>query len=247
MLALKRLGSIFLPLSMLLLCAQSQANVILGGTRIILSSEEKEASIQLSNEGENPSLVQAWLDKGQAQQSPSDIDVPFVVTPTMFRIDAGKTQTVRVIHSGEPLPQDRESLFWFNVLDVPPKGAKASADNLLQFAFRTRVKLMYRPQGLPGKPADAPEQLRWSIGRDLANQPVLKASNPSAYVVNIAGIKLESNGKSFSADIGPVLPGATAEFTLQGSSEALPSEGKVIFSSINDWGAATGHEAAIAR
>lgn len=52
-------------------------------------------------------------------------------------------QTVKVMYTGATaLPKDRESVYWFNVLEVPPKPKDAQADkNLLQLAFRTRIKL----------------------------------------------------------------------------------------------------------
>lgn len=30
-------------------------------------------------------------------------------------------QTIRIVYTGESLPQDRESLFYLNVLDIPAK------------------------------------------------------------------------------------------------------------------------------
>src|SRR5256885_4878558 len=83
--------------------------------------------------------------------------------------------------------------------------------NNLQFAFRTRVKLMYRPSNLPGNAQEAPAQLQWSAGVDANNQPVLKARNPSSFVVNVAGVEVQLNGKSFEAGVGPVLPGQVAD------------------------------------
>lgn len=62
------------------------------------------------------------------------------------------------------LPKDRESVFWFNVLEVPPKPDAATVANqsLLQLAFRTRIKLFYRPEALKGNPSEAPLALKWS-------------------------------------------------------------------------------------
>lgn len=225
-----------------------QASVTLTGTRIIFSGGEKEATIQLTNEGTKPSLVQTWLDKGNNQETPENIDVPFIITPTIMRIEAGKSQTLRIIYSGEALPADKESLFWLNVLDVPPKEEMQSNSNNLQFAFRTRVKLMYRPSNLKGSAQDAPDQIQWSAGVDAKNQPALTARNPSPFVVNIAGIELKLNGKSFEAGVGPVLPGETAVFPLKEPTGADLSHSvgaAVMFSSINDWGSSLTHESKV--
>ncbi|MCV5656029.1 fimbria/pilus periplasmic chaperone, partial [Escherichia coli] len=80
------------------------------------------------------------------------------------------------------LPKDRESVFWFNVLEVPPKPDAATATNqsLLQLAFRTRIKLFYRPEGLKGNPSDAPLALKWSWAT-AGGQTALQVTNPTPY------------------------------------------------------------------
>lgn len=45
------------------------------------------------------------------------------------------------------LPQDRESLFYLNVIDIPPDNP-ARSGNLLKLAMQNRIKLFYRPQGI---------------------------------------------------------------------------------------------------
>jgi chaperone protein EcpD len=87
---------------------QVQASVVLGGTRIIYNANDREKTIKLSNEGKSPALTQAWIDQGDPKAAPSSIDMPFSVTPPVARIDPGRAQTLRIIHTGEPMPQDRE-------------------------------------------------------------------------------------------------------------------------------------------
>lgn len=224
----------------------AQASIVLQGTRIVFSGEAKEATIQLNNEGQVPALVQAWLDRGQAQASPSNIDVPFVMTPTLFRVEPGKGQTLRIMHSGDPLPADKESLFWLNVLDAPPKAQARDDDaGTLRFVFRSRIKLMYRPPGLPGNPLEAPRQLQWALVTDGATGPVLKASNPSAYVVNLGRIDLQVGDQTFEAGSGHVLPGESATFPVRNAAGHALQGGTVVYSSLNDWGSSQDHDAAL--
>ncbi|RQR53133.1 molecular chaperone [Burkholderia sp. Bp9125] len=244
---IRRSYGILLVLMSMLLCASAQASVTLSGTRVVFDGTEKEVTIQLANDGKLPALVQAWIDNGDARASPDVIDVPFVVTPTIFRVEPGKGQTLRILHSGEPLPADKESLFWLNVLDVPPKASAKDDVNRLQFAFRTRVKLMYRPAKLPGTPLEAPAQLKWALGTDDTHQPVLKATNPTAYVVNLAGIELRSNGKAYEAALGYVRPGETASFPIKGATGIDLPNGTVLFSSVDDWGASHAHQASVGK
>lgn len=221
----------------------AQASVILNGTRIVFPADEKEATIELTNKGKNPSLVQAWLDKGLEQESPDNIDVPFIVTPTLFRMEPEKGQAIRILYSGEPLPADRESLFWFNILDMAPKTATQDGSGSLKLSFRTRIKLMYRPAGLPGNASEAPAQLQWSLGTGPANQAVLTARNATAFVVNLASIRLQAGDQTLDAGGGHVLPGATASFALPAPVQGGLTGATVAYSSVNDWGGQQDHEA----
>ena len=53
--------------------------------------------------------------------TPESVDAPFLITPPLFRMDAQKEQSLRIVYTHDQLPADRESLFWLNVLEVPPK------------------------------------------------------------------------------------------------------------------------------
>ncbi len=45
---------------------------------------------------------------------------PFTATPPVSRIDAKRGQTIKLMYTASSaLPKDRESVFWFNVLEVP--------------------------------------------------------------------------------------------------------------------------------
>lgn len=84
----------FVPARMcgLLLCAcvlpsQASASVVIATTRVIYPAQQSEVTVRLSNEGSSPSLVQAWIDDGRAQAALEDLDVPFSLSPPLFRID----------------------------------------------------------------------------------------------------------------------------------------------------------------
>ncbi len=140
------------------LASSAHASVVINGTRVIYRAKDREVTIRLSNEGTAPALVQAWLDTGDPNTTPDESNVPFTLTPPLFRLDPKKGQSLRLIYTQEPLPQDKESLFWLNVLEVPPRadgGASSNDRNLLQLAFRSRIKVFFRPAGLQGDADDA--------------------------------------------------------------------------------------------
>ncbi|HFT8006662.1 TPA: fimbrial biogenesis chaperone [Burkholderia cenocepacia] len=225
-----------------LVASQAHASVVISGTRVVFPGNEREVTIKLTNDGKTPALVQTWIDTGDQNASPETINVPFTLTPSMFRMEPNKGQTLRMIYTNEPLPADKESLFWLNVLEIPPKADDGADHNELQIALRTRIKIMFRPQGLAGEAHTAPGQLRWQVAPGKQGNYVLKASNPTPYVVNIGSILLHANGQKYDAGAGYVLPRTTQEFPIA-NLHAMPAAGaKVQFNSINDWGSSTNNE-----
>ncbi|MBN3734950.1 fimbria/pilus periplasmic chaperone [Burkholderia sp. Tr-20390] len=218
------------------LSAHAHASVVISGTRIIFPAHEREVTIKITNEGKTPALIQTWLDKGSANESPDKIDVPFILTPSMFRMEPGKGQTLRLIYSKEPLPADKESLFWLNVLEIPPKAAANDDRNKVQMAFRSRIKVMFRPDGLPGSAATAHKQVKWEVVREQGKY-ALKATNPTPYVVNFGSVALTSGDTKYDARMGFVLPGSTKLFPIDGLTFVPAGDAKVDFSTIDDWGA----------
>lgn len=211
----------------------AQASVVIAATRVIYNAADKEVTLKLSNAGTQPALTQVWLDKGDPKASPSSIEVPFVVTPPVSRIDPGKGQTLRILYSGEALPQDKESVFYLNVLEIPPKSAagEESSPNRLQLAFRSRIKFFFRPAGLQSTAQQAPAQVTWRL---LGSNPaVLEAHNPTQYHVSFTTLEV-GNGARFDEG-GMVAPGATARFTLRGTVGQVPGR-KVHYKALNDYG-----------
>lgn len=89
------------------------------GTRIIYPEGSREKVLQLSNKDDHPNLVQLWMDDGNNQSSPSKSDVPFALTPQIFRMEANSGQVVRLTYIARNLPKNRESVFYLNFLQIP--------------------------------------------------------------------------------------------------------------------------------
>lgn len=52
---------------------QVQAGLVINGTRVIYPGDEKEITVQVSNKGQRPVLVQSWLDTGDSEATPDTI------------------------------------------------------------------------------------------------------------------------------------------------------------------------------
>ncbi|WP_236199683.1 fimbria/pilus periplasmic chaperone [Pseudomonas pseudonitroreducens] len=216
-----------------MLAGQAQASIVITGTRVIYPSDQREVTVKLSNDGQSPMLVQSWIDEGNVQATPDASDAPFLLTPPIARIDPAKGQALRVRYTGQKsLAQDKESLFWLNVLEVPP--SSDDGQNRLKVAFRSRIKMFYRPASLAGNATAAAEQLQWRL-----QGSVPEGFNASPYYVSLGKVSLSSGGQSRDVELdinsSLIAPGEHKQLPIKGA--ALNANGgKVSYSAINDFG-----------
>ena len=224
-----------------------QASVVIGGTRVIYPSDQKEVTVPLENQGKQPVLVQVWVDTGDPLATPDAIKAPFFIRPPMFRMEPASGHALRLTYTGDPLPDTQETMYWLNVLEVPPRAANAAASNHVQFAVRTRIKLIFRPSGLPGNATEAFKQLSWKWVTDEGGKGfALEVTNLTPYYVNFAdvGLKVDSVLKR-NDDGGMVAPGATTTFSLAPLKLTSRPSGDVraSFEVIDDSGGSSAQEA----
>ncbi len=213
----------------------AHAGVVIDGTRVIYPAKEREVTVRLTNQGKQPVLMQVWADRGDERSTPQTANAPFLITPPIFRLDPQKGQSVRLMFTGEKLPQDRESLFWFNSLEVPPIPAGADS-NYMQIAVRSRLKLFYRPAGLPGDLDGAVGQVRWQLVRQGAGY-ALRGDNPSPYHLSYSGLTLAQGGRDYTAAGGMIAPFASQTFALDGFAGGAGA-GQVRYRWMSDYGVA---------
>jgi len=245
----------FIGLSMLAAVAlgssfMTQASVIITGTRVVYPADQKEVTIRFKNKNQKPALVQVWLDTGDEGVLPEKARVPFLATPPIFRMEPGKQQVVRLAYTGEPLPTDKESLFWLNMLEVPPEAQDAPESNQLQLAFRTRIKVFFRPKELPYQPSQAAQKLRWNLVPSEHGQ-TLHVHNPTPYHLNFDSVELVAAGQRHIKPISQtgaqnmVNPMTDNRFPLPSLKAAPKGEAWVEFQTIDDYGARHSHKAQV--
>ncbi|MBJ2109610.1 molecular chaperone [Proteus terrae] len=226
----KSIKSFFLSL-LIIIPTWVNAAVVISGTRVIYNENEKEVTLKVSNEGTVPVLIQNWLDTGGVDAAPETIQVPFVLTPPVFRIEPTKSQTLRIGYTGGvALAKDKETIYWLNVLEIPPNAA--SEENKLQIAYRSRIKLFYRPIALKDKMGaiNAAEGLKFSVSGNT-----LKVINNAPYYVSLVSISLNGNDKQ-PIDGELVPPLGSHDFSIPNGVSANIGN-KVVYRYVNDWGA----------
>jgi chaperone protein EcpD len=229
----------------LLLAAAPSAGaaVSVQGTRVVFLEEEGETLVRLSNLGASPVLTQAWIDEGDSSAKPSTLRLPLTLSPPVARIDPGGVQVLRIFQTAGGLPEDRESLLWLNVLEIPPKHSAQGQEtgNTLQFAFRTRIKLFYRPKPLQESPETAHEKLHLEL-TSQGGLPALRARNHSAYHLTFRQLLIRLAADSpVLARLGPsaermVAPGQSLVLPLKAASPALLHGARAFYTLIDDYG-----------
>lgn len=205
----------------------SYAGVTVGGTRVIYNGAKKETTLSVRNPDKRAFLIQAWMDSdgadGAEKGSPKP---PFIVTPPIFRLDAGAENIMRIIRSGGNLPEDRESVFWMNVKSIP--SMSEDAKNVLQIAVKTRIKMFYRPASLK-----APTNETWSELSFHRNGNNLEVNNPTPYYVSFSMIKVGSS--PIDNMFLMVAPKKTESFKMASEN----TDNKITWKVINDFGGET--------
>ncbi len=177
--------------------AQSWANIVINGTRIIYSEKNKDVIVQLINAGGEPSLVQSWIDDGDINSTPETARVPFLLSPPVIKVSEHNGQQLRIKKLSANLPVDRESIFFLNILDIPPKPENLQNQNTVQLAIKSRIKLFYRPASLKGTIDSALEKVTLFADEDHIN-----ISNNSPFHITIANI---IRGKTKLLDESPMI------------------------------------------
>lgn len=216
-----RISRVLLTITTMLmpLMANAAGGVGLGATRLVYNAGEKQATIEVRNTNENsPFLVQTWLDNANNVKT-SD----FVVVPPLSVLRPKSENTLRIMFTGKGVAQDRETLYWMTVKAIPQ--STSAGPNTLQMAAASRIKVFYRPSGLPVRIADAPAQIS---GTSSGGKVTL--NNPTPYYITLSSLKIDGR------KVTPVMLSPKNRVTLPGN---YSSARRAEFQTINDYGAWT--------
>lgn len=228
MIVFKRYALVLLTLLGACTAQISQAAVSLDRTRVIFIGGEKSVSLSISNQNTQlPYLAQGWIENEQGEKVTS----PMVVLPPVQRLEPGASSQIKI--QGLPelnlLSQDQESLFYFNLREIPPRSDKA---NTLQIALQTRVKLFYRPVAIATKKglSEAPWQEQLTLTRQGDRYQI---NNPTPYFVTV--IEAAPDLKAGSpADFKPLMIPPKSQQDLGVSTKLLGE--KPVLTYVNDYG-----------
>lgn len=218
-------------LATLLWSTVSQAALTLDVDRLVYKESEGDASLSIHSTEDRAYLIQSWLDAGDSTVKK---DLPFVVTPPLFRLAPKSENVIRVVYLGNGLPKDRESLFWLDVKGVPGLNDEESkAESRMVLAINNRIKFFFRPEGLKGEQGVAMKQLHWT---QSANTITAENNSPFYLVLNNIICDKESIPVSVVDNNTVIPPFGNKSFKLKHT----PATGSnVEWNALNDFGIAS--------
>ncbi|WP_420543014.1 fimbria/pilus periplasmic chaperone [Serratia bockelmannii] len=207
------------------LAPTAQAAIALDRTRVIFDGSQKSVSLNVSNQNKQlPYLAQGWIEDEQGNKLQS----PLTVLPPVQRIEPGKPSQVKIqaLPAAKTLPQDRETVYYFNLREIPPKSTKP---NTLQIALQTRIKLFYRPAAIAIDTNAPPPQEQLTLSKQGDKYVV---NNPTPYYITLvdAGSKKGAGVKGFEPMMVP--PKGSLPLTVS----AVSVGNSPVLTYVNDYG-----------
>lgn len=207
----------------------AMAAISLDRTRVIFNGGQKSVTLQIGNENKHlPYLAQGWIE----DESGKKLESPLTILPPIQRVEPDTKSQIKIqgLPAADSLPQDRESLFYFNLREIPPR---SDQPNTLQIALQTRIKLFYRPQSIvptQSEMANNPWQEKITLLRQGDSYQV---NNPTPYYVTIVDGASRVGGQSLKG-FEPLMLAPKSQGKLNLKASVLGNSPVLTY--INDYG-----------
>lgn len=216
------------------------AGIMPAATRMVYTEGQREKTLMLANTNAYPVIIQSWIDDGAGH--PDFEQAPFVILPAVFRLEPGERQGLRIIYNQDPLPTDRESVFWINLYEIPPLEGKKSQDARLTLAMNTQLKLFWRPKALATSLEESIAKLNFRLRQENGGWGI-ECDNPSPLNVSFTSITLLNGGqeKGVKAQMDMMTKAYSRRIYPLEAFANPPTGQKIRFRYLNDDGASVEH------
>ncbi|MCK7268876.1 fimbria/pilus periplasmic chaperone [Enterobacter cloacae] len=225
---IKNLCFLIFPVLSGLNAGTSYAALTVDRSRLIFNEGEKSISLNVTNRNEQaPYLAQGWMEDGDEKKIPG----PLMVLPPVQRVEAGGKTLVRIqtLPDTASLPKDRESVFYFNLREIPPKSDKK---NVLTLAMQTRLKVFWRPKSLV---IDSSKQTLPGTENILLlkQNGEYTLDNPTGYYFTFTEVRESAGGEAIEG-FEPLMVSPKSSASLKGVPNGLGNTPSLIY--VNDYG-----------
>ena len=178
--------------SIMLCCTAFHASAVVNAekTRVVFNSGSIAESLSLVNSEKEPVVVQVWTDNGDPTVSPDQVHTPVVINPPVFKMKPGEIRNIRLLLvSAGSLPQDRESVYWLNIYQIPPNTeTQHTGEKKIVLPLKIRMKVFVRPEKIGELQENDAQKLQFSIDRESGNKTLL-IQNPTPWHLTLSSLR----------------------------------------------------------
>ena len=176
----------------MLCCTAFHASAVVNAekTRVVFNSGSIAESLSLVNSEKEPVVVQVWTDNGDPTVSPDQVHTPVVINPPVFKMKPGEIRNIRLLLvSAGSLPQDRESVYWLNIYQIPPNTeTQHKGEKKIVLPLKIRMKVFVRPEKIGELQENDAQKLQFSIDRESGNKTLL-IQNPTPWHLTLSSLR----------------------------------------------------------
>lgn len=187
----------------------------MNASRIVMEGTT-EKTVTFDNTSENPFIVQVGSDN---REKPD-----FIAMPPVFKIKEKGGQTVKIKLLSDTLPQDKESLFYLDFIQIPGVSKTENNDNRINIVIKSRLKVIYRPASVNAFSAKDEKNISYRL-----HDGALVISNNTPNILSVRDIY---SGKRILAERITLLPGG--KFSTEFKEKQLSGPLSAVM--INDYG-----------
>lgn len=212
------MNNFIIKISMVLILAFSYFNanaegVSLGKTRVIFSEGSSSESVYISNDDNQPYLIQA----GITEKIDGNLSSNFIVTPPVFRLENRSVSSLRILlKDTQDLPNDKESLFYLNTKIIPSTkrpDESESQESKLVLITNFVIKVIYRPENIA-----RPSEQDYKKIFIKKNEGKWFLDNPTPYYMTLTSIKVNNEKYNKALLLAPYSKAELVEVSIKEAS-----------------------------
>ncbi|MGA3698961.1 fimbrial biogenesis chaperone [Enterobacteriaceae bacterium TYF_5] len=212
------MNNFIIKISMVLILAFSYFNanaegVSLGKTRVIFSEGSSSESVYISNDDNQPYLIQA----GVTEKIDGNLSSNFIVTPPVFRLENRSVSSLRILlKDTQDLPNDKESLFYLNTKIIPSTkrpDESESQESKLVLITNFVIKVIYRPENIA-----RPSEQDYKKIFIKKNEGKWFLDNPTPYYMTLTSIKVNNEKYNKTLLLAPYSKAELIEVSIKEAS-----------------------------
>lgn len=223
------MNNVIISVIIWMLASPVYSGVMPSQSRVIFNASDRMQSLMLVNTNSYPVVVQTWADNGEG--NPDVKNIPFIILPPIFRLEPSDVRGIRIVKNDTSLAQDRESIFWLNIYEMPPD-TRINKENSVLVTMNTQIKVINRPALVTTTPTESLAKVRCT----LQSKGLLKCSNHSANYLSVSNIRyIDKENRMHAIKNGMLTFPPYSEVSIhENKMESIPA--KLIFTLVEDGG-----------